>query len=38
MAFRREGEEFTDNGDSKLLPLSGKAVLEKRRHFKRRLP
>jgi DNA repair protein RadC len=29
MAFRREGEEFTDSGDSKLLPLSGKAVLGK---------
>jgi DNA repair protein RadC len=33
MAFRREGEEFTDSGDSKLLPLSGKAVLEKREAF-----
>jgi hypothetical protein len=33
MAFRREGEEFTDSGDSKLLPLSGKAVLGKREAF-----
>jgi hypothetical protein len=30
MAFRGEGEEFTEGGEAKLLPLSGKAVLGKR--------